>query len=1527
MEPSQSTTEALPAFMPQIPNSDLAALTSKQKGFVVSIRSIAPETRGDALRDIVAEMFPPAQLFAQEICDMPSVWIELRNFLDARGARLQQHSSRRVILTLAHGLYTEAEDRASSIENANLIVAAGRRVRQDITAVPDATMDQKTKDVPSQEHISEERVAHNVAMRLKDSEKKFSGDIGECWHEFVDDYNQVSRDYKLSATQKLQYLHNILRNDASRFFLDRVQPYANTYVQAVDMIDKEYNSPVRQTRVKNYLSSLRVSTFVEEGTEISQALAKIYKTILKMSRQVPRTFQGDAHRIEFLRHAVIGFPWAHDPLSRIASHQLGFQQLYGELEAALQLDKEARLIMSRDEAARSSKSADPIGVNYAGQARYNRSQRNPRPTQRKDPLLISGCFNCDDPNHLIKDCPKPKNIAKATARRLEYYKKKRTANGVHMVLAEICHQLDDTNAATEESEGEDDLSIFQCIIDEAKEGTDATINFSSINKVCHEHVGRVDVNFAIGTGETFEGACVDSGAQLTCIGARQARRYCMLMNITYETSDQELVFKFGDARHCSLGTMPIQIPVSDYGFIEIDAHIVDVDVPLLLGLDTMTKLEMILDFAKDTVTSKLDSWKIPLIRKLGHAYITWSPSVMYTDKELRKIHRHFHHPQAERLYALMKRANPNEATAETLKELQEVQSNCDVCQREADEPQRFRVSMPNDDVVFNRVVSLDLMKINRRTVLHAVDRDTKFSAACFTNGESTIDIWEAFLSIWVERYIGYPAILALDQGPQFTSREWESLMKDADIKPHHSGVESHNALGNGERYHSFLRRLYDKVRADNVNLSEERALSLAVKACNDTAGPKGLVPTLLVFGTMPRMPLRPHELPGNVSRLKSMIAARKEATQLIAQSRIATAIRRSVPAAADSAIQIGEEVLMYREKPIGKWVGPFIVEQTDGKNLTLNTGDRTIRASLDKVKSYKARFKDHDADTQQNHDHDDAISKEREGLERLLGLTIDSTEGDGNQDEIQAFVAKIIEPNDPRGMENDFIEAKIAEAEGLIKRKIWRKIKRANVPDNAIILGGRFVLTLKNHMTPAEVAKARYVAQGHNDPDKEFIVHDTIILRISSIRIILSCACLLLLRLFSHDVTQAYSQSKDKLTRKIYVKPKLKDLEIFGISDDELFELIFPLYGLCDAGDYWGLTIEDHLTNDIGMKPLTGDGAVFVRRNGDEIEGITGSYVDDCLNAGNADFEQTTEKTLQRFESKPRVYDDFDFFGTQIRTIAPGKFSMTQRNYSNNLSFVDLGCTFEEFRRHRALFSWMTHTRPDISCYANRACQVSQKTFCKGKIRELNKGIKIVKNTADQGLTFEPLDKQSIEMRVYADASFATNDDLSSQIGYLVMICDKSNKCHIIDFSSKKSRRTVRSIMAGEVCAFMDAFDAAYMLRSDMQEILGVEIPLLMFTDSKQLFDAMTKGRRTTEKRLMIDVSAARQAYRRFEISAVGLVRGEDNPADALSKIAGNQALRRVLVDGMDETPVVLWIERTAVQSSDKDSAAECERI
>lgn len=90
-----------------------------------------------------------------------------------------------------------------------------------------------------------------------------------------------------------------------------------------------------------------------------------------------------------------------------------------------------------------------VSVLYQGQRWYaNRNGgQDARPTEkgksRFSPLLVMGCFNCDDPGHTLAECKKPVNWEKAARKRVEYTAKRRGGHGsVAQVLLELCQELD-----------------------------------------------------------------------------------------------------------------------------------------------------------------------------------------------------------------------------------------------------------------------------------------------------------------------------------------------------------------------------------------------------------------------------------------------------------------------------------------------------------------------------------------------------------------------------------------------------------------------------------------------------------------------------------------------------------------------------------------------------------------------------------------------------------------------------------------------------------------------------------------------------------------------------------------------------------------------------------------------------------------------------------------------------------------------------------------------------------------------------
>lgn len=82
-----------------------------------------------------------------------------------------------------------------------------------------------------------------------------------------------------------------------------------------------------------------------------------------------------------------------------------------------------------------------------------------------------------------------------------------------------------------------------------------------------------------------------------------------------------------------------------------------------------------------------------------------------------------------------------------------------------------------------------------------------------------------------------------------------------------------------------------------------------------------------------------------------------------------------------------------------------------------------------------------------------------------------------------------------------------------------------------------------------------------------------------------------------------------------------------------------------------------------------------------------------------------------------------------------------------------------------------------------------------------------------------------------------------------------------MEYSSRKSQRVVRLIVDSNTFEFLDAFDAAFAIKDDIEANIEKSLSLSTLTDSKQLFDAIVKRKRTAERRLMVKMTSARQLY------------------------------------------------------------------
>jgi hypothetical protein len=214
--------------------------------------------------------------------------------------------------------------------------------------------------------------------------------------------------------------------------------------------------------------------------------------------------------------------------------------------------------------------------------------------------------------------------------------------------------------------------------------------------------------------------------------------------------------------------------------------------------------------------------------------------------------------------------------------------------------------------------------------------------------------------------------------------------------------------------------------------------------------------------------------------------------------------------------------------------------------------------------------------------------------------------------------------------------------------------------------------------------------------------------------------------------------------------------------------------------------------------------------------GISGTYVDDIIRAGNKNFrEESTKCTHQTFDAKHESGTPLNFTGLLHIEGPKHCRKISQMRYIYSLNVLQTSADFEAFRSLRAKLTWVSNSRPDIASAVALASQISPSTFTPDSHKLLNKIVKHLKNTKDIQLCYPKLDSETIYLAVYADASLNNNNDHTSQLGYIILLTEHTSTCCILHFYSHKYRRVTRSSMAAEALAFSDAFDHAFIIKHD----------------------------------------------------------------------------------------------------------------
>lgn len=137
-----------------------------------------------------------------------------------------------------------------------------------------------------------------------------------------------------------------------------------------------------------------------------------------------------------------------------------------------------------------------------------------------------------------------------------------------------------------------------------------------------------------------------------------------------------------------------------------------------------------------------------------------------------------------------------------------------------------------------------------------------------------------------------------------------------------------------------------------------------------------------------------------------------------------------------------------------------------------------------------------------NVEHSDGLEMRMQLVEHGwdgLQLDLDNV----NQKSFRIHITEVIARSDPRAKSEEMNSAIFSEINGILAAGVM-DLCSGVIPQDAVELGTKMVLAVKNN----QKKKARLVVLGHQDPEKEFLVHQSAKIHRYSIRTVLFIAAL-----------------------------------------------------------------------------------------------------------------------------------------------------------------------------------------------------------------------------------------------------------------------------------------------------------------------------------------------------------------------------------------------------------------------------------
>ena len=212
-------------------------------------------------------------------------------------------------------------------------------------------------------------------------------------------------------------------------------------------------------------------------------------------------------------------------------------------------------------------------------------------------------------------------------------------------------------------------------------------------------------------------------------------------------------------------------------------------------------------------------------------------------------------------------------------------------------------------------------------------------------------------------------------------------------------------------------------------------------------------------------------------------------------------------------------------------------------------------------------------------------------------------------------------------------------------------------------------------------------------------------------------------------------------------------------------------------------------------------------------------------------------------------------------------FSHMAKENANVLPAPQIRC----LKQLSGQLNWLvTQCRPDVA-FENCVIGNSVSRACSRDVVFANKAVRKLK-TSTSTLSFHcDIDLSECTVVSFCDASFGTLPNGGSQGAFITFVVGKNGLYSPITWQSRRLKRVVKSTIAAECLACIDAAETTVLIATALRQFLrdSCQIRTMIYCDNKSLVNSVYSSTNVEDKRLRIDICVLRDMIANKEVSDV----------------------------------------------------------